>query len=67
MLRFVEGIGVALYITAAYTVAAKLYPDSTGLAIVSQVATAQLKLYLTVADLTTGYYSVISYVYVIMS
>ena len=41
MLRFVEGIGVALYITAAYTMAAKLYPDSTGLAIVSQVVIAQ--------------------------
>ena len=50
MLRFVEGIGVALYITAAYTVAAKLYPDSTGLAIVSQVATQYY--YLTVAALT---------------
>ena len=39
MLRFIEGIGMAMHITTAYTVAAKLYPDSTGSAIVSEICT----------------------------
>ena len=39
VLRFIEGIGVGMYITTAYTVAAKLYPDSTGSAIVSKMCT----------------------------
>ena len=30
---------MAMHITAAYTVAAKLYPDSTGSAIVSEMCT----------------------------
>ena len=37
VLRFTEGVGTALYSTAAYTLVNKLYPESVGFVMVSDV------------------------------